>query len=41
MALAGDKCVFCQKKERANKDHLHKKHLKDGIYFLEKKQGKD
>lgn len=39
LACVGSECVFCDKKELANKDHLRKKHLRDAVYFYENGQG--
>lgn len=39
LACAGPECVFCEKKELANKEHLMKKHLKDAIYFVINNEG--
>ncbi|XP_067307896.1 uncharacterized protein [Pseudorasbora parva] len=40
LACVGSECVFCDKKELANKDHLKKKHLRDAVYFYENGQEK-
>ncbi|XP_036943300.1 uncharacterized protein LOC119013056 [Acanthopagrus latus] len=40
LACDGSECVFCQKKELANKNHLCKKHLADAMYFVENNQEK-
>ncbi|KAK0156410.1 hypothetical protein N1851_000280 [Merluccius polli] len=40
LACVGPQCIFCLKKELANKYHLQKKHLREAIYFLENNQEK-
>ncbi|KAI4796434.1 hypothetical protein KUCAC02_026986 [Chaenocephalus aceratus] len=40
LSSAGGQCVFCQKNELANKDHLQIKHIREAVYFLENNQEK-
>lgn len=39
MVCAVPECVFCDKKQLANKEHLMKKHFKDAIHFVINNEG--